>query len=255
MYHYRIVLGYDGLKFHGWQVQPGLRTVQLELESVLAQIMQEPVRAQSAGRTDAGVHALGQCASFTLSKEIATYRLLGSLRRLLPTDISPVFVERVPAGFHARFSATARFYTYRLALRPCAPFRHTHWLIHRRLDMGAMQHALLILRDATDFEGFCTREAAEKGTTCHLRQLELKLVGDELHFLIGANRFLHNMVRIITGTIVDIGLGRFEPSLMAQMLESGDRTLGGQTAPSQGLFFRSVEYPVESLLLDPASER
>jgi len=249
---YRLVLAYDGEGFAGWQRQPGLRTVQGELERALAVVARGPVRVQGAGRTDTGVHALGQCASFALEKPLSASRLLASLRGLLPEDISPRELHVAPEDFHARFSATARFYTYRLGLEPCAPLRRLRWDLRCAVDPEAMRAALPALREAGDFRGFATREGAAKGSTCRIRELELEEAGGELRLRIGADRFLHKMVRIITGTLVEVGRGRWGPGRVAEILLTGDRTQAGPTAPAHGLFLRRVEYPERCLAPPPA---
>lgn len=256
---YRLLLAYDGADFHGWQRQPGLRSVQGELEAALALLARAPVAVQGAGRTDAGVHALGQCASFQLTpppeRPFTPERLLLALRGLLPADISPLALHEVPADFNARFTATARFYQYRLGLAPCAPLRRLRWELRGPLDLEAMEAAIAALAGNEDFRAFSTRLGIAKGTRCRLRRLELdrrELPAGELRLRVGADRFLHNMVRILAGTLVEIGRGRWGPERIAAILASGDRRLAGPTAPPQGLFLERVEYP--ALYLTP-SER
>ncbi|MBN2169950.1 MAG: tRNA pseudouridine(38-40) synthase TruA [Candidatus Krumholzibacteriota bacterium] len=249
---YRLVLAYDGERFAGWQRQPGLRTVQGELERALAVVARVPVRVQGAGRTDTGVHALGQCASFALDAPLPAARLLASLRGLLPEDVTPRELHRAPDDFHARFSAAARFYTYRLGLQACAPLRRLRWDLPCAVDPAAMRAALPALRAAEDFRGFATREGAARGSVCRIRELELVEADGELRLHIGADRFLHKMVRIITGTLVEVGRGRWGPGRVAEILLTGDRTLAGPTAPAHGLFLRRVEYPEHQLTAPPA---
>ncbi|MBM4118015.1 tRNA pseudouridine(38-40) synthase TruA [bacterium] len=252
MPNYRLLLAYDGGDFRGWQRQPAGRSVQGELERALALLARAPVAVQGAGRTDAGVHALAQCASFAFDppRPLPPERLLAALRGLLPADITPLAVHEAPADFNARYSATARFYEYRLGLVPCAPLRRLRWELGRPLDLAAMQAALDLLAGAEDFRAFSTREGAARGTRCRLRRLALarrEPAGDELSLAIGADRFLHNMVRIVVGTLVEIGRGRWQPERMAAILASGDRRLAGPTAPPQGLFLERVEYPARFL--------
>jgi len=244
----RLTLGYDGSDFHGWQIQTGLRSVQGEITKVLGVIFRREMELVGAGRTDAGVHALGQCASFELGEnDPPVSRILASLRGLLPEDITAVDLDEVHPDFHARFSATGRRYLYRIGLDHMAPFRRNRWDLHWALDEDRMQAALEPLLGRHDFRAFCRAKAAEKGTICELRQLTLTRVGDELHLRVAADRFLHNMVRFITGTLVDIGRGYFEPEHMSELLETGDRALGGNKAPPQGLYLVGVEYPRELL--------
>ena len=247
---YRLLVAYDGADFHGWQRQPGLRSVQGELEQALAVLARAPVAVQGAGRTDAGVHALAQCASFQLTappeRPLTPARMLAALRGLLPADISPLALTEVPADFNARFSATARFYQYRLGLAPCAPLRRLRWELHTPLDLAAMEAAIALFAGAEDFRAFSTRIGALRGTRCRLRLLELaprEPEAAELCLRVGADRFLHNMVRILVGTLVEIGRGRWGPERIEAILASGDRRLAGPTAPPQGLFLERVEYP------------
>jgi len=173
--------------------------------------------------------------------------VLASLRGLLPKDITALELSEAHPDFHARFSATGRHYLYRIGLGKLAPFRRNRWETHYQLDEDRMRAALQALVGRHDFRGFCRTEAAEKGSICEIRYASLEREGDELHLRLGADRFLHNMVRIITGTMVDIGRGRFEPERMAEMLVSGERSRGGNTAPSHGLYLVRVDYPPELL--------
>jgi tRNA pseudouridine38-40 synthase len=244
MTRYRLVLAYDGADFHGWQRQSVLRSVQGELERALSVLDRKKVPVQGAGRTDAGVHALAQCASFTLERPRDPYRLLANLRGLLPRDITPLRVHEVDEEFNARFSATGRHYIYRMGRQHCAPLRGLRWELPKSVDLDRMRATLPHLAAAEDFRALTTSQGAAKGTICHLRELELlELEAGELRLRIGADRFLHNMVRIIVGTLVEIGRERWAPEYMAEILASGDRTLGGLTAPPQGLFMSRVTYP------------
>ena len=244
---YRLILAYDGSDFSGWQRQPGRRCVQSELEAALAVLAREPVAVQGAGRTDAGVHALGQCASFRLASPLPEQRLLASLRGLLPRDMTPLDLQRCADGFNARFSALGRHYHYRLSRRACAPFRRLRWELPFAIDLDAMQEALLPLRAARQWRGFCTPESALKGADCRLSELELEPWGEEIRLRIGADRFLHHMVRIIVGTLVEIGRGRWGPQRIELILAEQDRALAGPTAPAHGLYLESVDYPPEHM--------
>ncbi len=245
---YRLLLAYDGLDFHGWQVQTQERSVQGELEAALAVIFQREVPVSGAGRTDTGVHALGQCASFLVNEgEHAPDRVLASLRKLLPEDITALELHEAHPQFHARFSATGRHYLYRLSMENCAPFRRNRWETHYTLDLDRVEQALALLPGPHDFRAFCKVISADKGTLCNMRYADLEQVGDEVHLRFGADRFLHNMVRIILGTLVDIGRGHMEVERMAEILESGERSRGGNTAPPHGLYLVRVDYHLDLL--------
>jgi tRNA pseudouridine38-40 synthase len=244
----RLILAYDGLDYHGYQIQSTDRSVQEELGKAFAVIYQREITFYGAGRTDAGVHALAQCVSYHIEDgDPPLPKVLASLRALLPDDITALELDEVHPDFHARFSATGRHYLYRIGLSRMAPYRRRRWETHYTLDVGHMRAALVSLPGVHDFRGYCRAKAVAKGTLCNVHYATLEEVDDELHMRIGANRFLHNMVRVIMGTLVDIGRGHFEPERMAEVLESGDRSRSGNTLPPQGLYLVRVDYPVELL--------
>jgi tRNA pseudouridine38-40 synthase len=252
-----LILEYDGSDFLGWQVQPGARTVQGALEEALQTILQERLRVIGSGRTDTGVHALGQVAHFRTASKMACPPLRRGLNSLLPPDVTVHSIQEAEEAFHARYKATSRLYRYRM-LRHASPLRQRYaWHVPYRIDVDRMRRACEPLIGEYDFASFCrTTSSEEVGTRCLVRRIEWIEAGDEIHLEIESNRFLHNMVRAIVGTAVDIGRGRWEPERMAKMLEAFDRRAAGPTAPSCGLCLIKVSYPkVFGLVTEPPFRR
>jgi tRNA pseudouridine38-40 synthase len=242
--HYRLDLEYDGSDFHGWQVQPGLRTVQGELQRALEKFLRQEVQAEGAGRTDAGVHALGQVASFECSKEKPPERLLGALHSLLPRDILVRSVRLVAPEFSARHSAVARSYRFRLFQGRSALWRRFCLEVPRRLDVEAMDVAARQFLGEHDFRAFAASSTGDS-CTCLVERAGLRRSGPWIEFDITANRFVHNMVRRLTGVLLEVGRGRLHPGEAGEILRSGDRRRGGPCLPPQGLFLLRVRYPGE----------
>ncbi|MCR4440126.1 MAG: tRNA pseudouridine(38-40) synthase TruA [bacterium] len=241
----KLVLEYDGTDFCGWQRQPGVRTVQGELERVLEQLLQHPVNVTAAGRTDVGVHAQGQVVNFFTERHMQTTRLLRGLNALLPPDVRALEVEEVPAGFHARCSALARVYRYRIATRPRAIGRQHVWHYPRPLDLQLMRRALQPLLGEHDFRSFCRAEAELPHYRCCIEEASWSECQDELWLDIRANRFLHGMVRTIVGTLVEVGRGKISAESVEKMLQARNRRAAGPTAPAQGLCLLRVVYPAD----------
>ena len=241
----RLDLAYDGTDFHGWARQRGLRTVQGVLEDALHRALRTEVALVVAGRTDAGVHADGQVASFTIDD--ASLRDLDRARRALNGMVGPEVavrgMRRVADGFHARFSATARAYRYRIHTAEAAdPFGHRFsWYRPGDLSVAAMRRAAAPLVGEHDFAAFCRRPPS--GTT--IRRVESLTVvrrGEQVEVAIRANAFLHQMVRSIVRALVEAGRGRVEPAAVEAMLRSRDRRGTPGPAPAQGLTLERVVY-------------
>ena len=238
----RLTLEYDGTDFLGWQIQKAGRTVQGEVERVLSQMLKEPVRVVGAGRTDAGVHALGQVAHFRTEHTIPVVGLQRGMNALLPDDVVVTEAEEAPADFHARFSARRRSYRYVVTRRRRAIGRQYAYYWDDPLDLRAIREATSLLLGEHDFRAFCHAGAEVNHFRCNVFRAEWFERGDELHFEISANRFLHNMVRILVGTLLEIGRGKQKPEWVSELLQSGERTRAGRTVPAHGLFLLSVEY-------------
>lgn len=244
-----LVLAYDGTGFHGWQEQPGLRTVQGELRQRLARLLARPVAVAGAGRTDAGVHARGQVASLGVRNALEAERICCRLARLCPPDLQVVDARRVAPQFHARFSAIARRYSYHLLWRPDVFRARTALPVGTELDREAMDQAAAHFLGTRDFAGFCKQGSLHEGdgNVCRvdLCRFEYSSEGAILH--IQADRFLHNMVRIVAGTLLETGRGLRRPADMPALLAARDRRLTGRTLPPHALFLEQVHYPVEML--------
>lgn len=248
----RIALGveYDGTGFSGWQIQPRLRTVQETLEGALSRVADHPVRVHCAGRTDAGVHALEQVAHFdTTATRTERAWVLGTNVNL-PRDCAVRWAQPVPDGFHARFAASARHYRYRILMRRTrsALERDRALWVHRPLNLDRMQESAAALVGEHDFSSFRAVACQAKSPVRRLHYLDLREESGMIELAVGANGFLHHMVRNIVGVLVAIGSGEAPVDWTRELLAARDRTLGGVTAPPQGLYFERVDYPAEFVL-------
>jgi tRNA pseudouridine38-40 synthase len=239
----KIVLAYDGSDFHGWQIQPNHRTVQGELTEALSKLVPLDGVPPGAGRTDAGVHARGQVASLEIDRDHLP-RIARALPRMMPSDIGIVAVREQPLGFHARHSAVARRYVYRMATRYDPMRRLDHLLVGDALDVAAMQQACATLVGRHDCTSFCRTSSVEPDRTeCDIQRVELSRGEDALVFEIKADRFLHSMVRAIVGTLIEVGQGKRDAQCFASILADRSRDAAGETAPAHGLCLEEVEYP------------
>lgn len=240
---YRFILEYDGTDYHGWQIQPGARTVQATLERALAQLIGEPVRVAAAGRTDAGVHASGQVASFRTESQLPPETIARALNALTPDDLSIRDVLIVDDSFDVRRSARRRTYVYRIWTRRVAsPFwRRYAWHLTRPLDVAAMSAAAAALLGEHDFTSFRAAGCDAAHPVRRVMRSEVTVAGDLISYTIEANAFLRHMVRNIVGTLVEVGSGRRDADI-ASLLLLRDRTAAGKTAPAQGLCLTRVDY-------------
>jgi len=243
----RVALGieYDGTSYNGWQRQKNGIGVQQRLEEALARVADEPVEVVCAGRTDTGVHASGQVVHFDTTADRSERGWLLGANTNLPPDISVSWVRQVGDDFHARFSATGRRYRYVILnrLQRSALHRHRAWWVYQPLDERAMQEAAQPLLGEHDFSAFRAAGCQAKSAMRELTSISVTRCGDWLTVEVAANAFLMHMVRNITGTLAAIGRGEQPVSWVRDVLESRDRTVGGVTAPPQGLTLVAVDYP------------
>ena len=238
----RLILEYDGTDFRGWQVQPDQRTVQGELESVLQRLFGTRIRVTAAGRTDAGVHARGQVASFVVDSALDLARVERAINALLPPDIAVRSAQSVPAGFNARRDARRREYAYHVAFDHHALSRRYAVHVRGRLDLDALQEGASRLLGRHDFTSFCVAAREKENRCCHVFECVWKPVDSGLRLEIAADRFLRAMVRSIVGTLLQVGRGARDYRDISGILEARDRGCAGPTAPPHGLFLERVVY-------------
>ncbi len=239
----RLTLAYDGSNFRGWARQRGQRTVQGELEAALERVLGRQVRLAVAGRTDAGVHARGQVASFE-HDGVDLVALRREVNDRLAPEVSVVSARRAPDGFHARFSATAREYRYRIDDGPWtdAPLEPDVWRRPGRLSVPRLRAGAEHLVGEHDFASFCRRPSDGGPTTRRLERLAVSRRGERVEITARANAFLHQMVRAIVGALVAVGSERLEPDAVAAILAARDRSRAPQMAPARGLTLERVVY-------------
>ncbi len=242
-----LTLEYDGSQFHGWQIQPGLRTIQGTVEKALAEMMGASVRAKASGRTDAGVHALGQVMHCDVSRGIPPENVMMGLNSLLPPDVRVIKCREAPEEFHAQYSATGKHYRYDILNRsqPTALLRDRVWHVRRPLDDEAMKIGASYLIGKKDFAAF--KSAGDEGTTVRdLRRIDVVREQDILTLTFEADGFLKHMVRNLTGALVEVGLGRLNPEDVRGILDSRSRKNSPRKAPPQGLTLVKVFYLMTS---------
>src|SRR5579863_7461279 len=258
MRNLKLILSYDGAEFSGWQVQPDAVTVQGTLASAIGRITGEKVLPQGSGRTDAGVHALGQVVTFVTESPVPTENFLKALNDILPATVRVLEVSEAPADFHARHSARAKTYRYRIFRGTvCPPFLARYvWHYPYPLDEAAMEKSSDFVIGEHDFTSFAAVDpdkSRDRGKTengaenppLNVRRIFSSVwlrTGDELIYTMRGSGFLHHMVRNLVGTFILVGRGTLQPEDMKRILEARNRSAAGATAPAEGLYLVSVEY-------------
>jgi len=255
MQNWKVTLAYDGTDFHGWQVQPGERTVQGELQAALGRVTGEAPLPQGSGRTDAGVHALGQVASFALQARIPASNLHRAVNRTLPAEIRILDAQVVPDSFHARHSARAKTYEYRVLLTEpgsaqiCPPFLARYvWHYPYKLDeegMGRAATSVVGEHDFTSFAAVDPERGHEDVAVSNVRKIfssSWERRREELAYTVRGSGFLHHMVRNLVGPFILVGKGTLQIEDVPRILEARSRSAAGATAPASGLYLVSVEY-------------
>lgn len=240
----KLIIEYDGTNYAGWQVQPNGITIQQVVEEALATMLKGPVRVYSSGRTDAGVHARGMVAAFSAGTGIPIRAFSDGLNALLPPDIVIVEALDVPNGFNPRFDAAGKHYRYTIhrGVRRSPLCRHYTWHVRGELDLAAMKRAAGCLVGEHDFASFRTTGCAARTTVRRIDAVGLTEEGNLLHIDVKGSGFLRNMVRIIAGTLVDVGQGRRSVEDVARLLAQPGELSAGPTAPPQGLCLMEVYY-------------
>ncbi|MDD1501463.1 tRNA pseudouridine(38-40) synthase TruA [Lysinibacillus sp. CNPSo 3705] len=242
----KAIISYDGTQFSGYQVQPGERTVQAEVERVLAIMHKgEKIKVTASGRTDARVHATGQTLHFDSPLAIPVDKYMKALNVQLPRDIRVMSMEEVAADFHARYSVTGKRYRYIWSCEPVqSPFRRQYTVETNGVkpNVEAMQEAAKAIIGTHDFSCFCAANTSVKDKVRTVTTLQFEWYGEELHMVIEGNGFLYNMVRIIAGTLWEVGIGRRDIENVALVVQTMNRDKAGKTAPPQGLYLEKVFY-------------
>ena len=245
--NYRLKIQFDGTKYHGWEHQPKYETIQGKLENVLARMCDIPTQEIDligAGRTDAGVHAKEMIASVKLDTEYTPEEIRDYLNAYLPDDIAVFSVEEAGYRFHARYNAVGKTYQYTLFDGPARPvFNRKYYAVSKEpLDIEKMQKAAGFFVGEHDFRSFCGNSHMKKSTVRRIDSLEVRRAKGYIYITVEGNGFLQNMVRIIAGTLIEVGLGRMEPEKIPEIIKGKDRLLAGPTAPAKGLCLLKVHY-------------
>jgi tRNA pseudouridine38-40 synthase len=240
----RLILAYDGTDFHGWARQPGVRTVEGVLTETLARVLGEEPRLSVAGRTDAGVHALGQVASFRAPVGLEPARVQRAVNGMLGPEVVALEARPVRDGFDARHDAIGREYRYRIDTGTIPDPFSTRYVWHHpgALAIGPMRAAAKLLIGERDFRSFCRSPQSSGGAVRHLRRLSVSASGDRVEVRAEADAFLHQMVRSLVGTLVAVGQGKISPQAMPEILAARDRSAAGPVAPPRGLVLFRVRY-------------
>ena len=245
MENIKVILQYEGTRYQGWQRQERTEnTIQGRLEALLSKMCDKKVELTGSGRTDAGVHALGQVANFHLDTEKTPEEIMEYMNRYLPEDIAVIHAQKVPERFHSRLNAKGKTYVYRVLNSPIPHIfdrRYVYQLVEK-LDMEVMQQAAGLLVGTHDFQAFTSAKKGKKSTIRRLDAIEIERIGDEVRFTFRGEGFLYHMVRILTGTILEVGMHKREVAGMKELLAKGIREEAGFLVPAKGLTLVEVRY-------------
>lgn len=243
-HNYKFIISYDGTRYFGWEHQPNKDTIQGKLEDVLNHLADKPVEIIGAGRTDGGVHARGMVANVFLDIDMSEDELRDYMNRYLPDDIMIQKVRLASDRFHARYNATGKTYCYTCFDGKTKPVfdRKYVWTLDQALDVQRMQKGAAYLIGRNDYKSFCKNPHKKKSTVRTIDKIEIVRKGDYVTLSFHGDGFLRNMVRILTGTLVDVGLGRIAPEKVQEILKAKNRLEACETAPAQGLCLMEVDY-------------
>lgn len=243
----KLVVAYDGTNYRGWQIQNNGETIESMLNRAISSLTGEDIHVMGSSRTDSGVHAMGNVAVFDTEARMAADKFSYALNQRLPEDIRIQNSCEVPSDFHPRYQKTVKTYEYRILNRefPLPAYRLNTCFTYRMLDIARMQEAARYLKGEHDFQSFCAAGAQVKTTVRTIYELTVEKEGDLIVIRITGNGFLYNMVRIIAGTLMKVGMGEWEPERMTEILEGRDRKLAGPTAPAKGLTLMEIHFKGE----------
>lgn len=244
MRNIKLIIEYDGKKFGGWQKQPSKLNIQGEIEQAIKEITGETVELNASGRTDAGVHSLGQTANFKTNSKIELEKIPVAINSKLKQSIRIISAEEVDENFHARYSCKGKKYRYVInnSKYGSAIYRDLEYHIPMKLNAKKMAEAAKYFEGEHDFKGFKASGTSSKSSVRTIYKAEVKEDGDRIIIELEGNGFLYNMVRIISGTLVEVGLGKIKPEEIPNIIESKDRSKAGKTLPAQGLYLVEVYY-------------
>lgn len=245
MRNIRLLLQYEGTRYQGWQRQTSSdNTIQGKMETLLSKMCQEPIEISASGRTDAGVHAMGQVANFHTNSEMSTEEMLAYCNRYLPEDIAVVEVSEAAPRFHSRLNACGKCYCYRVINSdiPNVFWRRFAQEVPEKLDEDAMRRAAELLLGEHDFKSFTSAKKGKKSTVRRIDEISIVREGNLLSFTFVGNGFLHHMIRILMGTLLEVGMGKRTPESMNDILEACNREKAGPLVPAKGLTLMKVYY-------------
>lgn len=244
MRNIRLLICYDGTRYKGWQRLPGVdNTIQGKLEQVLSKLLGEEIEISGSGRTDAGAHAMGKVANFHCTSEMSCEEILSALRQYLPEDIGIESCQEASPRFHARLNCKTKTYRYRIwnSEKPCVFQRRFVYVMPEKLDLSKMQNACRYLLGEHDFSAFCANKKMKKSTVRRIDDIAITREGEELILTFTGNGFLYNMVRIMVGTLLEVGLGKRDADSIPALFGS-KRENAGYLVPAQGLCLTEVNY-------------
>lgn len=244
--NFKIILQYEGTKYQGWQRQASTgNTIQGKLESILGKMTGKSfVQVDGSGRTDAGVHALGQVANFKISTLLSKEQIMNYINQYLPEDIGVIYISEESLRFHSRLNVKGKTYRYRIwnSEIPCVFERRYVYELPDRLNVGKMKLAASFLIGKHDFKAFTSAKKGKKSTVRNIDNITIEKIGNELVFNYSGDGFLYHMVRIITGTLIEVGRGERSPESVKELLEKGSRDMSGLLVPAKGLCLMEVRY-------------
>lgn len=245
MKNYKLLIQYDGTRYNGWQSQGNTEnTIQGKIENVLSRLTEQPVKLHGSGRTDAGVHAMGQVANAFLTTDITGEEIKVYLNSFLPEDIKVLEVTAVSDRFHSRLNVVKKVYLYKIETDEKSDVFERKYVYNlgKKLNLAEMRKAIDFLCGTNDYKSFCGKASKKKTTVRTLSKIEVKEVGSQVYLYFEGNGFLHHMVRIMTGTLIEVGLGIRAAESMPALLQKKNRREAGYTVPAQGLSLAEVFY-------------